>query len=180
MNRLTRTASVAAGVVALIPLAVAPVAAATPPAAVATPIRVVHSNLTGFVLPAGTACSFAVAGDPDWGFSAHTYFPDGLVRSSVRAHGAYVNVETGARYPTADNFYVVDDVDPSTNIDHVFLAGMAASSFLPGDDGPFGLVTEASFYDFVGTITFDYNLNTGQQTNFSYRGTVTDICAALS
>ncbi|HJP88201.1 MAG TPA: hypothetical protein VJ850_04135 [Candidatus Limnocylindrales bacterium] len=180
MKRITRLARVGLAAGALTLAVAAPAAAATPPAAVPTPYRIVHTGLTGFVIPAGMACSFDVAGDPDWGFSAHTYFPNGLVRSSVRAHGAYVNVETGVRYPTADNFYVVDDVDPVTNIDHVFLSGMAASSFLPGDDGPFGLVTEASFYDFVGTITFDYNLNTGQQTNFSYHGTVTDICAALS
>jgi hypothetical protein len=180
MKRFHRAARIGLVAGALALATAAPVAAATPQSAVPTPIRVVHTNLTGFVMPAGTACSFDVAGDPDWGFSAHTYFPNGLVRSSVRAHGAYVNVATGARYPTADNFYVVDDVDPVTNIDHVFLSGMAASSFLPGDDGPFGLVTEASFYDFVGTVRFDYNLNTGQQTNFSYRGTVTDICAALS
>lgn len=164
---------------ALALVAAAPVAAKTPPAAVPTPIRVLNINLQGFVIPAGYACSFDVAGRPDWGFSAHTYFANGTVRSSVRAHGAYVNVATGAEYPTADNFYVEEVVD-ANNIDHVFLSGMAATSFLPGDDGPFGPVTEASFYDFVGTVTFDYNLNTGQQTNFSYNGTVTDICAALS
>jgi hypothetical protein len=174
MKKLARTASGGVIAVGLALVMVAPAAAATPP------IRVVNRDLQGFVLPAGTACAFDVAGDPAWGFSAHTTFANGTVRSSVRAHGAYVNVETGARYPTADNFYVVEVVDPATNIDHVFLAGQAASSFLPGDDGPFGPVTEASFYDFVGTLTFDYNLNTGQQTTVSYHGTVTDLCAALS
>ena len=39
---------------------------------------------------------------------------------------------------------------------------------------------DPAFYDFVGRITFTYNLNTGQTTDFTYRGTVTDICAALS
>jgi hypothetical protein len=180
MNRRTGLArgGVIAGVLAL--AMAAPAAAATPPAPVPTPIRTVHNNLQPFVIPAGYACAFDVEGRPDWGFSARTTFQDGHTLSSVRAHGAYVNVATGAEYPTADNFRAIDRIDPVTNIDTVVLNGMAADSFLPGDDGPFGLVTEASFYDFVGTVWFKYNLNTGQQTDFHFVGTVTDICAALS
>jgi hypothetical protein len=181
VKQLTRTGRAAIIALALALVAAAgPVAASTPPAAVPTPIRIAHHVGTGFTIPAGYACSFEVAGVPDWGFSAHTYFPDGSIRSSVRAHGAYVNTETGAEFPTADNFYVYEVFPAGTNLDIVFIAGQATSSFLPGDDGPFGTVTEASFYKFVGTFWFTYHLDTGQQTDFGYRGTVEDVCAALS
>lgn len=174
--RLTRPA---AG--AVIALLLALVVAAPAAAAVPTPIRTVHHVGSGFTIPAGEACTFAVDGVPYWGFSAKTVFPNGLVFHSVRVHGAYVNAGTGARYETADNFFAIDDIDPLTGIDHVTLDGMAADSFLPGDTGPYGIVgPDPAFYDFVGHVTFTYNLNTGQTTDFTWRGTATDICAALS
>jgi len=173
LSRMTRPARGAVIAVALALIVAAPATAATPPT------RIVH-DLHPFVLPAGTACAFDVAGRPDWGFSARTSFSDGRIQSSVRAHGAYVNVATGATFPTADNFRALDQIDPVTGIDTVVANGQLTNSFLPGDDGPFGLITQASFYKFVGTIWFKYNLNTGQQTDFRYVGTVEDVCAALS
>ena len=178
MSKLTRLmrGGLVAGVLALV--VAAPVAAAAPHP---IPIRTVHHDLTPFTIPAGQACTFDVVGHPYWGFSAKTVFPNGLVFHSVRAHGAYENPANGAIYLTADNFFAIDDVDPVTNIDHVTIDGMAASSFLPGDSGPYGIVGPGpAFYDFVGRFTFDYNLNTGVQTNLRWTGTVTDICAALS
>jgi len=173
LPRLPRAARGAVIAIALALMAAAPAAAATPPTRT---VRDLHS----FVLPAGTACAFDVAGRPDWGFSARTTFNDGRIQSSVRAHGAYVNMATGATFPTADNFRALDRIDPVTGIDTVVVNGESTSSFLPGDDGPFGLVTQASFYKFVGTYWFKYNLNTGHQTDFRYAGTVEDVCAALS
>jgi hypothetical protein len=173
LSRLPRVARGAVIAVALALMVAAPAAAATPPT------RIVH-DLQPFVLPAGTACAFDVAGRPDRGFSARTTFSDGRIQSSVRAHGAYVNVATGATFPTADNFRSLERIDPVTGIDTVVVNGESTSSFLPGDDGPFGLVTQESFYKFVGTYWFTYNLNTGQQTDFRYAGTVEDVCAALS
>jgi hypothetical protein len=161
-------------------LALTLAAAVAAPAAAATPPTRIVRDLHPFTLPAGTACAFDVAGRPDWGFSARTTFSDGRIQSSVRAHGAYVNVATGATFPTADNFRALDQIDPATGIDTVVANGQLTSSFLPGDDGPFGLVTQASFYKFVGTIWFKFNLNTGQATDFRYAGTVEDVCAALS
>ncbi|HET9682047.1 MAG TPA: hypothetical protein VFP19_08405 [Candidatus Limnocylindrales bacterium] len=175
MARLTRAARGAAIALVFALLLAAPAAAAAP-----TPVRTVYA-LSPFTIPAGQACTFDVEGHPYWGFTAKTVFPNGLIAHSVRAHGAYVNPANGATYLTADNFYVIDDVDPATGIDHVTLDGMAADSFLPGDTGPFGIVgPDPAFYDFVGRITFDYNLNTGVTTNFTWHGTATDICAALS
>ena len=173
ITRLPRTARGAVVAVALALTVAAPAAAATPPTRI---VRELHP----FTLPAGTACAFDVAGRPDRGFSAQTTLPDGRIQRSVRAHGAYVNVATGATFPTADNFRVLEQIDPVTGIDTVVANGQLTSTFLPGDDGPYGLVAEASFYRFVGTIWFKYDLNTGQQTDFRYVGTVEDVCAALS
>jgi hypothetical protein len=176
--RVTRPLWGAAVCVAAMLVAAAP-AAAAPAAPPTTPTRIVHT-LSPFTIDAGYGCAFDVAGQPSFGFVARTTLPDGRIQTSVRAHGAYVNVQTGASFPTADNFRALDQIDSATGIDTVVANGELTATFLPGDDGPFGPVTEASFYKFVGTVSFTYNLNTGQTTNFHYRGTVEDVCAALS
>ena len=172
MKQLIRRAGGAAIALAL--------AVAAPAAAATTPTRVVW-ELHGFTLPAGWACSFDVAGQPSWGFGAATSFPDGLrTLISERAHGAYVNVATGASYPTADNFFANQVWDPVSGTYTVIIDGEVSNQFLPGDSGPYGLVTEASFYHFVGRIWFTYDPVANRQTNFGYRGTIDDICAAIS
>jgi len=162
---------------AVIALALALVVAA--PAAAAQPTRTVHGS-HGFTIPADMACPFAVEAQPSSGFSAYTEFSDGRLLGGVHAKGAYVNAETGARYPTLDNFHFVQWYDAITGNTYVVLEGQAADSFLPGDTGPFGTVgAHGAFYDFVGRITFTIDAN-GAATQFSWVGTATDICAALS
>jgi hypothetical protein len=149
------------------------------PAAAAQPTRTVY-GLGAFTIPADHACPFDVEGQPDSGFSAYTTFSDGRLLGSVHAKGAYVNAVTGARYPTLDNFQFIQRIDPVTGSIFVELHGQAADSFLPGDTGPFGTVgPHGAFYDFVGMITFTIDAN-GATTQFSWKGTATDICAALS
>ena len=65
MVRLTRSARGAVIAVTLALLVAAP-AAAAPPTRTARPLA------GGFVLPAGMACAFDVAGDPTGGFRAQT------------------------------------------------------------------------------------------------------------
>ena len=149
------------------------------PAAAAQPTRTVH-GLSGFTIPADMACPFAVEGQPSSGFSAYTEFSDGRLMGSVHAKGAYVNADTDARYPTLDNFHFTQRSDATTGSIYVVLEGQAADSFLPGDTGPFGTVgPHGAFYDFVGRITFTIDAN-GATTQFSWVGTATNICAALS
>jgi hypothetical protein len=170
--RLTRTARGA-----VIAVALALVVAA--PAAAAQPTRSVYGQ-SPFTISADRACPFAVEGQPSSGFSAYTEFSDGRLMGSVHAKGDYVNAETGARYATLDNFSFVQRYDPTTGNIHVVLEGQAANSFLPGDTGPFGTVgPHGAFYDFVGRITFTIDAS-GATTQFSWSGTATDICAALS
>jgi hypothetical protein len=183
MNRIARrlltparltTRSARSAVIALV---LALVVAA--PAAAAQPTRTVYA-LRGFTISADMACPFAVEGQPSSGFSAYTEFSDGRLMGSIHAKGDYVNVETGARYPTLDNFHFTQWYDSTTGNTYVVLEGQAASWFLPGDTGPFGTVgAHGAFYDFVGRITFTIDAN-GATTQFSWVGTATDICAALS
>jgi hypothetical protein len=162
---------------AVIALALALLVAA--PAAAAQPTRTVY-GLSPFTIPADTACPFDVEGQPSSGFSAYTEFSDGRLMGSVHAKGDYVNADTGARYPTLDNFHLVQWSDPSTGGIHAVLEGQGAFWFLPGDTGPFGTVgPHGAFYDFVGRIIFTIDVN-GSTTQFSWVGTATDICAALS
>ena len=89
--------------------------------------------------------------------------------------------DTGARYPTLDNFHFSQWTDATTGNTYVVLEGQAADWFLPGDTGPFGTrrATRRT-YDFVGMrITFTI-IATGTTTQFSWVGTATDICAAIS
>lgn len=164
---------------AVVALVLAMVCAA--PAAAAQPTRTVF-DLGPFVIPAGSGCPFDVEGEPSRGFIAKTVFSDGRVQYSVRALGAYVNLETGARYPTEDTSRVIDQFDAATGIDVVLLNGQNSYSFLPGDMGPFGVVTNGNgaFYHIVGSVAFTFDANTGHTTQFAYSGSVTDICAALS
>ena len=174
MNKLTRSAS---GAVVALVLALA----AAGPAAAAAPIKDTFHTLSGFTIPAGTACPFDVDGSPDFGFSQRWKYGDGSIKGAFHAHGAYVNDETGARYETLDNFAFSQWVDPITGLTHVVLQGQGADSFLPGDVGPFGIVGEnGAFYDFVGRITFTIDTVTGHVSQFSWAGTATDICEALS
>jgi hypothetical protein len=173
LARLTRSARGA-----VIALVLALLVAA--PAAAAQPTRTVH-GLSGFVYPAGTACAFDVAAEPTGGFIARTTFSDGSVLRSVRARGAYVNVDTGARFPTLDTFRDFSRFNPATGIQAGVESGQMTWSFLPGDVGPFGVVGgNGALYHFVGTVSYTWDTNINHSTQFAYTGTVTDVCAALS
>jgi hypothetical protein len=149
------------------------------PAAAAQPTRTVF-GLHPFTIPAGGGCDFAVEGQPAWGFQAKTEFSDGRVQYSVRAHGAYVNADTGASYWVEDNWRDLDTFDNGTTIVHSTVNGQATYFFFPGDQGPFGLVDHVVMYHIVGATWSTWDSSTFQTYAFTYTGTVTDVCAALS
>lgn len=182
MNRIARRLLTLAGLTrsargAVIALVLALVWAA--PAAAAQPTRMVY-GLGPFVYPAGTACPFDVKGEPTGGFVAKTIFSDGTVQLSVRARGAYVNLATGARFPTQDTYRDLSRFDTATGILVGLENGETTWSFLPGDAGPFGVVQSAALYHFVGTVSYTWDSNVSRTTQFAYSGRVTDVCAALS
>ena len=99
----------------------------------------------------------------------------------MRARGAYVNLATGARFPTQDTFRDLSRFDDATGIIVGVENGETTWSFLPGDTGPFGVVgSNGALYHLVGTVTYTFDTNTNHATQFAYTGTVTDVCAALS
>jgi hypothetical protein len=179
MAKLTRLArgGVIAGVLAL---------AMAAPAAAAGPTRIRHGGFTAFDLPAGTACAFDVQGQPNnvtmlHGLGIRWDNADGSVVHFTRAKGAYVNMETGAAYPTSDTYRDVSTLDPDTNILVGLEDGQTTWSFLPGDQGPFGIVGEnGGLFHFIGTVSYTYDLNDFQVLQFSYSGSVEDVCAAIS
>ena len=173
MKRLTRSARGA-----VIALVLALVWAA--PAAAAQPTRVVH-DLQPFVMPAGTACPFDVEGEPTGGFIAVTTFSDGTVQRSVRARGAYVNLATGASFPTQDTFRDLSRFDEATGILVGSDNGATTWSFLPGDLGPFGVVGgSGALYHIDGAVWYTFDTVANHATQFAYQGTITDVCGALS
>ena len=135
-TRLSRTARGA-----LIAVALALVIAA--PAAAAQPTRTVYHGGQPFAIPADKACPFPVEAQPSGGFAAYTVFSDGHLAGGVHLKGDYVNADTGARYPTLDNFHFSQWTYATTGNTYVVLEGQAADSFLPGDTGPFGTVGRA-------------------------------------
>jgi hypothetical protein len=175
---LTRSALGAVIALALMLIAAAPTAAAQP-------TRSVGSLGGGWTIPAGTACAFDVAAEPSavsvlHGFTAQTTFSDGTALLIVRAKGAYVNVATGATYPTVDTFRDYSTYDEATNTIIGVESGATTWSFLPGDVGPFGVVgSDGALYHFVGSVSYTYDLNTFH-AELSYSGSVEDVCAALS
>jgi hypothetical protein len=106
---------------------------------------------------------------------------DGSVVRFTRTKGAYVNMQTGAQYPTEDTFRDVSTFDPNTNILLGLETGQSTWSFLPGDQGPFGVVGEnGGLYHFIGTLSYTYDLNDFQVLQFSFTGSVEDVCATIS
>jgi hypothetical protein len=174
MNKLRLARSARGAVIALV---LALVVAA--PVAAAQPTRTVD-GLSSFVIPAGLSCPFDVAAEPSGGFITTTIFNDGRVQLSVRARGAYVNLATGARFPTLDTYRDLSRYDDATGIHVGTENGETTWSFYPGDMGPFGIVQyPGALYHFVGTVSYtadaDFHILT-----FANTGTLTDVCAALS
>jgi hypothetical protein len=161
-------------------------------AAASEPTRTARPLHGGFVDPAGTACAFDVAGEPNakppsasafqsGGFVAETDFSDGTVAYSVRARGAYVNLETGARFETLDSYTERDRFDAGTGLIVGGTTGSTTFYFLPGDHGPFGIVQyPGALYHIDGTTSYTIDANTFATYEFAYSGSITDVCAALS
>jgi hypothetical protein len=152
------------------------------PAAAATPPTRTVSYPTGFVMPAGQACSFDVRGVPTSGFEATTTFDENHWMRSIRVKGYYENLVTHKTYWVNDTWSEDDVWDPTTNLFTLTGTGQIDVPFWPNDASPFGgVVTTAVLYRFAGhTVNVvDFN-GTPRTADFSWSGRITDICAALS
>jgi hypothetical protein len=171
--RLTRwvRGGVIAGVLAL--LWAAPAVAAQPTRLVFYPPS--HAD------PAGTACAFDVNFEPRRGWDVQTDFSNGSEVVNAHVSVLVTNAETGASFVHNATFHGIDRFDAATGIDHGTTDGQVLMQFYPGDMGPFGVVeSPGALLRFVGTSWYTWDANANAFTQFSYRGTVTDVCALIS
>jgi hypothetical protein len=172
-RRLTRSARGA-----VIALALALVVAA--PAAAAQPTRTVFHQLSPWVLPKGTACAFDVIGVQVSGFATKTIFSDGTQVITKDATALFTNEESGASVVLRLVYRDVERFDPATGVITGSSNGQSPANFVPGDVGPFGVVTgNGALFNFVGTLNYTYDTNTNV-FSVSSSGTVTDVCALIS
>jgi hypothetical protein len=103
------------------------------------------------------------------------------VTYSVRARGAYVNLETGAQFETLDTYMERDRLDPDAGLIIGGATGQVTFYFLPGDPGPFGVVQyPGALCHIDGTASYTIDANTYATYEFAYSGSITDVCAAPS
>jgi len=171
--RLTRAARGAVIAVVLALLVAAPAAAAQP-------TRTVFHQLSPWVLPAGTACAFDVEAVQVSGFAAVTSFSDGAEVFTKNVTALFTNEQSGASVVLRLVYRDIERFDPATGVITGSSSGQGPANFVPGDMGPFGVITgNGALFNFIGTLNYTYDTNTNV-FSVSYSGTVTDICAALS
>lgn len=148
------------------------------------PTRTVF-DAEGFVLPAGSGCSFKVAIEPadDPPTLTETEFSDGGVTGQIRdGFISLTNVKTGESIVHHSQYRVSQTYDASTNQILEVWDGTAFWWFLPGDVGPYGVVGKPGLLlSITGHVETTYDLETNAITSFELDGQVNfDICAALS
>jgi hypothetical protein len=123
------------------------------------------------VIPAGLGCSFDVLIREDHvAFGAH--FGSGDV--------TLTNGDTEASILSKSRYVTTATPDPATNsVTETFL-GRRIYQFYPGDRGPGGVVgAPGALLRIDGFVQLTTDLATDAYTAFSFRGRVTDLCAAL-
>jgi hypothetical protein len=172
--KLTRTARGALIAVVLAVLVAVPAAAAQPTR------TVIHAGLVAYY-PAGTGCDFDVTVYRSPGsWVAVTDFSDG--RESTINHAiqrTITNDATGATFVetsvSRDMNSIVDGAYRGT------ISGQFIFQFYPGDVGPDGAVLDHLLALYIqGSATYVVDATTFATLEISIKGTVTDICAAIS
>jgi hypothetical protein len=177
MARLTRLAR--GGVVAIV---LALVIAA--PAAAAQPTRTALSFPGDRVshFPAGDGCTFdatVYAAPP-----AHariTDFSDGTEVVQDYAMKRVVTSDvTGKTFLDNQVYRDAEWIDPTTGLIFGVTSGQFIDTFWPGDAGPYGVVEQNVSYAIIGRQTYVLDPTTFATLSLSIKGTITDICAAIS
>jgi hypothetical protein len=175
--KLTRTARAA-----VVALALALVVAA--PAAAGQPARTV-THLTGPRVghfAAGDGCTFDVTVHVS--SRAHTItteFSDG--RTVYQGHAmkrAITSDVTGKTFVENQQFRDVEWIDPESGLLRGNTSGQFIDTFWPGDVGPYGIVDAVVSYAIIGSQTYTLDPTTFATLDLTVRGTITDICAAIS
>lgn len=153
---------------------------AVPTALASKPIRTVFEPRP-FVIAAGQGCAFDVQVQPRNARATLTEFSDG--RTVLRGHGdgTLTNRETGETFDQRTRAKVTDTFDPQTNEIAEEISGRIFVAFLPGDQGPSGVVeAPGAVLSVIGHQRLTYDADTFAVTSYSLNGKATDICAQLS
>jgi hypothetical protein len=175
--RLTRTARGAVVAVALALLWAAPAAAAQPTRTV-THLR---GDRVGH-FPAGTGCTFDVTVYVNSRAQVTvTEFSDGSTVYEVHSmKRAITNDATGVSFVENQQYHDREWIDPATGWIRGVTSGQSIQQFYPGDVGPYGIVEQPAAYVIYGTTWWAWDPATEHETEFTWTGTLTDICAAIS
>jgi hypothetical protein len=146
----------------------------------APPIRERSPRESGsFVFPAGEACSFPVGVEIRFVFGSITEFSDGRIVFTDHADFTLTNLDTGATFVQHTNATFTDTPTADGNIFEV-LDGSFFFGFLPGDQGPDGVVGEGgASYILVGHFEYTFDPDTFQIISFQGSGRATDLCQLL-
>jgi hypothetical protein len=175
--RLTRTARGA-----VIALVLALVWAA--PAAAAAPTRTVTHFPADRVghFPAGTGCTFDVTVySAPKGSVTVTDFSDGTEVYVVHAMFRTITSDvTGATFVENQEYRDAEWIDATSGLLRGETSGQFIDTFFPGDVGPYGVVDQVVSYSIIGSQTYVLDPNTYATLALNIKGTITNICAAIS
>ncbi len=149
----------------------------------AKPDRTVLPPLEPFVTPAGEGCAFDVLWQPGADeLIMVTQFDDGRTVTNTNANPTLTNLASGATFLHRARYHVTDTYDPASNSVLDVVNGQIISAFLPGDQGPYGVVSYPGLLlRFTGITRETFDLDTMTISSFSLEGRVTDdVCAELA
>ena len=176
---MTRRAKPFSSILAFVALAALIVVA---PAMGAKPTRtVVDLEGDAFVIPAGEGCAFAVGLQAsERSRQTSTEFSDGRLQIIGHAERTLTNRETGDSFVQVSRYRDIT-FDAAANDALVETSGRIFTSFLPGDQGPFGEVEDPGLLlSVIGHQSFTFDLDANAITAYSLDGQAIDICALLS
>lgn len=176
MTRLTRPARGAAIGLGLALVIAAPVAAAQPTRSVYRATDLVEH------FPAGTGCTFDVTvGLTPGAQLTVTDFSDG--REVVEVHSMHRTITddaTGATFVENQEFRDAEWIDATSGLLRGESSGQFIDQFFSGDVGPYGVVDQPVAYSVIGSQTYVVDPTTYATLALSIKGTITNICAAIS
>ena len=167
---------------ALVAVVLALVAAA--PAAAAQPTRTVSHFPADRVghFPAGTGCPFDVTvySSPK-GHGSVTDFSDGTEVYEVHAmFRTITNDATGATFVENQEYRDAEWIEATSGLLRGETTGQFIDTLWPGDVGPYGVVDQNVSYSIIGSQTYVLDPNTYAVLALHIKGTITNICAAIS
>jgi len=175
--RLTRTAGGATVALVLALLWAAPAAAVQPGRLVNyfSGDRVEH-------FPAGTGCTFDVTVYlTSRAQVTITDFSDGREVFEVNSMHRTITSDTTQRAFVENLQYRdVEWIDPTSGLRLGESSGQFIDQFFPGDMTPYGVTDHVVAYSIVGSQSYVLDPNTFATLSLTVKGTITDICGAIS